>query len=42
MLADLNLQDKHVLVLGYARSGRSVAEYLLAQGAKVTINEKKI
>lgn len=41
MLADLNLQDKHVLVLGYARSGRSVAEYLLAQGAKVTINEKK-
>lgn len=41
MLEEQNLTNKKVLVLGYARSGRSVAEYLLAHGAQVTINEKQ-
>ncbi|MFK8243810.1 MULTISPECIES: UDP-N-acetylmuramoyl-L-alanine--D-glutamate ligase [unclassified Facklamia] len=34
------LKDKNVLVLGYAMTGKSVAEYLLKAGAKVTINDR--
>lgn len=35
------LQGKHCLVLGLAKSGRSVAKLLSRLGAKVTLNEKK-
>ncbi|MBF6978665.1 UDP-N-acetylmuramoyl-L-alanine--D-glutamate ligase [Aerococcaceae bacterium zg-BR22] len=34
------LKDKKVLVLGYAMTGKSVAEYLLNAGANVTINDR--
>lgn len=36
----LDFTGQHVLVLGYARSGRSVAEFLLDTGAQITINDR--
>ena len=30
----MDLKDKKVLVLGYARTGRGAAEFLVSQGAK--------
>lgn len=35
----MDLKDKKVLVLGYARTGRGAAEFLVSQGANVTIND---
>ncbi|HBY90620.1 MAG: UDP-N-acetylmuramoyl-L-alanine--D-glutamate ligase [Ruoffia tabacinasalis] len=35
-----NLSDKEILVLGYARTGKSVAEFLVKQQANVTINDR--
>ncbi|SFX26948.1 UDP-N-acetylmuramoylalanine--D-glutamate ligase [Thermoactinomyces sp. DSM 45891] len=34
-------QDKHVVVLGLARSGLAVAKLLIEQGAKVTVNDAR-
>ncbi|WP_124057546.1 UDP-N-acetylmuramoyl-L-alanine--D-glutamate ligase [Vaginisenegalia massiliensis] len=36
----LDLSGKNVLVLGYAMTGKSALEFLLAKGAKVTINDR--
>lgn len=35
-----NLSDKEILVLGYAKTGKSVAEFLVKQQANVTINDR--
>lgn len=35
-----NLSDKAILVLGYALTGKSVAEFLVKQNANVTINDR--
>lgn len=35
----MDLKDKKVLVLGYARTGRGAAEFLVSQGANVTVND---
>ena len=35
-----DLKNKKVLVMGYAMTGRSVVEYLLTQGAQVTLNDR--
>lgn len=35
----MELKDKNILVLGYARTGRGAAEFLVDQGARVTIND---
>lgn len=34
-------KDKKVLILGYALTGRSVAEFLLQAGAQITINDRE-
>lgn len=39
MISKHTLKDKNVLVLGYAVTGRSVASFLLEEGAKVTLND---
>ncbi|WP_202076983.1 UDP-N-acetylmuramoyl-L-alanine--D-glutamate ligase [Caldalkalibacillus salinus] len=39
--AIVNYQQQHILVLGLAKSGRTVAKLLLRLGAKVTVNERK-
>lgn len=36
----MNLSNKHVLVLGYALTGKSAAEFLLKHNAKITINDR--
>lgn len=36
----MDLQGKKILVLGYARTGQAVAEFLLAKGAKVSISDQ--
>lgn len=35
----MDVKEKKVLVLGYARTGRGAAEFLVSEGAKVTIND---
>jgi UDP-N-acetylmuramoylalanine--D-glutamate ligase len=37
----MDLKGKNVVVVGLARTGNSLAEFLLAEGAHVTISEKK-
>jgi len=37
----MELRGKHVVIVGLARTGNSLAEFLLAEGARVTISEKK-
>jgi UDP-N-acetylmuramoylalanine--D-glutamate ligase len=37
----MELRGKHVVVVGLARTGNSLAEFLLAEGARVTISEKR-
>ena len=37
----MDLRGKHVVVVGLARTGNSLAEFLLAEGARVTISEKR-
>ena len=37
----MELRGKHVVVIGLARTGNSLAEFLLAAGARVTISEKR-
>ncbi len=37
----MELRGKHVVIVGLARTGNSLAEFLLAAGARVTISEKK-
>lgn len=37
----MELRGKHVVVVGLARTGNSLAEFLLAEGARLTISEKR-
>ena len=37
----MELRGRHVVVVGLARTGNSLAEFLLAEGARVTISEKR-
>lgn len=40
MLETINLSGKKILVLGYALTGKSVTNFLLEQGAIVTVNDR--
>lgn len=40
MLSNVNLSSKSILVLGYAMTGKSVAEFLLKQQANIIINDR--
>ncbi|UUX34005.1 UDP-N-acetylmuramoyl-L-alanine--D-glutamate ligase [Fundicoccus culcitae] len=40
MLETINLSNQKVLVLGYALTGKSVTQFLLEQGAIVTVNDR--
>lgn len=40
MLKNIDLTNQKVLILGYAMTGKSVAEFLLEQGANITINDR--
>lgn len=40
MKSTINLKDKQVLVMGYAMTGRSVVQFLLNQGAQVTLTDR--
>ena len=36
----MDLKGKNILIIGYAMTGKSVAEFLLKQGAHITINDR--
>lgn len=36
----MDLKDKNVLIIGYAMTGKSVAEFLLKNGTHITINDR--
>lgn len=40
MVMGIVLKNKNILILGYALTGRSVAEFLLDQGSQITINDR--
>ena len=40
MLKNTQFNKHNVLILGYAMTGKSVAEFLLEQGANITINDR--
>lgn len=40
MLSSVNLSSKTILVLGYAMTGKSVADFLLKQDANIIINDR--
>lgn len=40
MLKNIDFNQHKVLIIGYAMTGKSVAEFLLEQGASVTINDR--
>lgn len=40
MKATQNLKNKHVLVLGYAMTGKSVVDFLIKAGANITLNDR--
>lgn len=40
MLSNIDLSSKTILVLGYAMTGKSVAEFLLTQQANIIINDR--
>jgi len=37
----MELKDKKVLVVGFARTGQAVCDFLLERGALVTVTDKK-
>lgn len=40
MLKNIEFKNHNVLIIGFAMTGKSVAEFLLKQGASVTINDR--
>lgn len=40
MVMGIDLTNKNILILGYALTGRSAAEFLLDQGSQITINDR--
>lgn len=40
MLKTINLTNKKILIVGYAMTGKTVANFLLERGAQVTINDR--
>ncbi|MBG9989083.1 UDP-N-acetylmuramoyl-L-alanine--D-glutamate ligase [Aerococcaceae bacterium DSM 111176] len=40
MKSTQDLTNKHILVLGYAMTGKSVVDFLVKQGANVTLNDR--